>query len=170
MVIYDFQCVRGHTFEGWFASRDACREQEAARMVRCPVCDCDEVRRELAAPAVHLGSSSASAQPPRRADDEAVSGEVLRERLRQTSREAGEEGGAALAGQSALRAYVEAVREVIARHCEDVGPRFAQEAEAMYFGETKPRNIVGTTTEQEERELTELGVPFARVALPRFDD
>lgn len=161
MVIYDFECTRGHTFEGWFASRDVCREQEAQGMVRCPVCDSAEVARALSAPAVHL---------PGRSDDAASKRPLAPEQLRERLRPAPCDAGAGAAKQSALRAMTEAVREVIERHCEDVGARFAHEAEAMYLGDKKPRHIVGTTTPREEQHLSELGVPFARVQLPRFDD
>ena len=73
-------------------------------------------------------------------------------------------------GQSQLRALTEAFREAIDTLCEDVGPRFADEAIAMELGESEPRPIQGKTTPEEERELTELGIPFQKVRLPRFDD
>jgi hypothetical protein len=38
VIIYDVKCENGHTFEGWFKDRQAWIEQNAQRLVSCPVC------------------------------------------------------------------------------------------------------------------------------------
>jgi hypothetical protein len=43
MIIYDLQCTREHTFEGWFKSREEYdREKKAGRLI-CPMCGDTEV-------------------------------------------------------------------------------------------------------------------------------
>lgn len=52
---------------------------------------------------------------------------------------------------------------------EDVGSRFAEVALRIHAGEEDIRNIKGTTTEKEEATLTEEGVPFIKIPIPKFD-
>lgn len=52
---------------------------------------------------------------------------------------------------------------------EDVGARFAEEALKIHNGEMEERNIRGTTTDEEEKELKEEGVPFVKIPIMRFD-
>ncbi len=57
----------------------------------------------------------------------------------------------------------------IEKHFEDVGPRFAEEALKIHYGEVEERNIRGTTTDEEEKELKGEGVPFMKIPIMRFD-
>ena len=43
MIIYDVKCENGHKFEGWFKDRQAWIEQNAQRLVTCPVCSSSSV-------------------------------------------------------------------------------------------------------------------------------
>lgn len=52
---------------------------------------------------------------------------------------------------------------------EDVGSKFAEVALRIHAGEEDVRNIKGTTTEKEEATLTEEGVPFIKIPIPKFD-
>lgn len=146
MVIYDFKCEQGHGFEGWFGNAEECQDQLSRDLIACPLCATTKVHKELAAPAVHLGRAPRKLPPKTLVQDEEGQRTTL------------------------FRAYVDAVREVIDRECENVGERFADEAIAMHDGEVESRNIVGTTTKEEEDTLRESGVPFQKVFLPRFDD
>ena len=43
MIIYDVKCENGHKFEGWFKDRQAWIEQNAQRLICCPVCNSSSV-------------------------------------------------------------------------------------------------------------------------------
>ena len=43
MIIYDVKSDNGHKFEGWFKDRQAWIEQNARRLVCCPVCNSSTV-------------------------------------------------------------------------------------------------------------------------------
>lgn len=43
MIIYDVKCENGHKFEGWFKDRQAWIEQNAQRLVLCPICSSSSV-------------------------------------------------------------------------------------------------------------------------------
>ena len=50
---------------------------------------------------------------------------------------------------------------------EDVGGNFAEEARRLHYGESKPRNIRGEATPEEEKDLQSEGVGFLKVAIPK---
>ncbi|GAC1541804.1 MAG: DUF1178 family protein [Ramlibacter sp.] len=58
MKVLDLQCVRGHGFEGWFASGEDFESQQARGLVECPVCGDRAVVKLLSAPRLNLGSGS----------------------------------------------------------------------------------------------------------------
>lgn len=66
--------------------------------------------------------------------------------------------------------FYRAVKEYIDKNFEDVGPRFAEEALKIHWGDAEKRNIKGTATQEEERELIEEGVPFFKLNFPKFND
>ena len=55
-------------------------------------------------------------------------------------------------------------------NCDYVGPRFAEEARRIHYGETDSHAIYGETTPKEARALTEEGIEFGRIPwAPRLD-
>ncbi len=65
--------------------------------------------------------------------------------------------------------FYKAVKDYLDKNFEDVGPKFAEEALKMHWGEVEKKNIRGSATESEERELIDEGVPFFKLDLPKFD-
>ncbi len=57
--------------------------------------------------------------------------------------------------------YMTGLRKYVQEHAEYVGPKFAEEARKIHYGETVDRHIYGETTQQEARELVEEGVDVA---------
>ena len=64
MIIYDIKCENGHTFEGWFKDRQAWIEQNAGRLVCCPVCNSSSV--EIAPSSLTIMGKDS--KPPRNKD------------------------------------------------------------------------------------------------------
>lgn len=140
MIVFNLHCSEDHPFEGWFPDTRAFESQRRARKIACPVCGDTKVRKALSAPNVATGERR----------------EQARKRLALEARERGE----ALA----------AVHRHIADTCEDVGPRFAEEARKIHYGETEARGIYGEATKDEAVELHDEGVPFAAIPkLPESD-
>ena len=63
MIAFDLQCSKGHTFEGWFDSLESFEEQQKNKLVQCPYCDDENVRKILSPVAVKTSQSSQPAQP-----------------------------------------------------------------------------------------------------------
>ena len=57
--------------------------------------------------------------------------------------------------------FAEKARKHVAENFDYVGGGFAEEARAMYYGETEDRPIWGETTPEESKALAEEGVPAA---------
>jgi hypothetical protein len=45
MIAYDLQCVKGHSFEGWFEDRKAYEAQKKKALIACPVCNSTSIAR-----------------------------------------------------------------------------------------------------------------------------
>jgi hypothetical protein len=63
-------------------------------------------------------------------------------------------------------AWLGAVRQLMAR-TEDVGPRFAEEARRIHYGEKPQRGIRGQATPEEREALLEEGIETVAIPVPR---
>jgi hypothetical protein len=62
------------------------------------------------------------------------------------------------------------LREQVEANCEYVGPRFPEEARAIHYGESEKTGVYGEASPEEARELSEEGIPVARIPwVPRQD-
>lgn len=126
---FDFLCENGHRFEGSFASVKECERQLKAGLVRCPLCDTDQVRKVPSA--THLAAKSTATQELSEADRARL--QEVREKLMTAIRKAAEKA-------------------------EDVGDNFAQEARRIQRGQAPARAVKGTCSSQQARELLEEGI------------
>ncbi len=69
---------------------------------------------------------------------------------------------AARASESAkaMRAALGEMRRKVEEKCDYVGPKFAEEARQIHYGEVEKRDIYGEATAEEAKELSEEGVEF----------
>lgn len=145
MVVYDLICKRKHKFEGWFPSFEGYQAQADKSMIACPICGTTKVEKLPHACAVHVKKEIAPARaeapkpPPLELSETDV--KELWIRLNQHVRE----------------------------NFEDVGPRFAEEARAIFHGEKEQKPIHGTATEEDREGLDEDGIPYAILPKPKLD-
>ena len=84
-------------------------------------------------------------------------------------------GAKGASGESSERraAIVRELRELrrkVEENCDYVGPRFAEEARRIHYGETDSHAIYGETTPREAEALAEEGIEFGRIPwAPRLD-
>ena len=55
------------------------------------------------------------------------------------------------------------MRKEVEKNAEYVGPKFAEEARKIHYGETDMRDIYGESTPEESQELADEGIEFARI-------
>lgn len=138
MIRFSLRCEpEKHAFEGWFRSNEDFDRQANGGLVSCPVCGSTDVSKGLMKPA--LGGTSEAAAP---AQPDAANVE---------------------AAAKALARLQEIAREVRAKG-DYVGPKFAEEARKIHYGESESRQIYGEASASEVKGLSEEGI--AALPLP----
>jgi hypothetical protein len=163
MILFDLLCGNGHAFEGWFRDNAAYDSQVKGRKLVCPICNDTAVRKAVMAPRIGKGAArTAPVQATEASDPPAAAAEATPQApapqgAKASARQAAEQQARALRQQLVeLRAKVEA-------NCDYVGPRFAEEARRIHYGESGRRNIYGEASKEEAHALVEEGVEFATV-------
>lgn len=149
MVIYDLVCKKNHRFEGWFPSYDAYREQASRGLISCPTCGSKRVQKLPHACAVLTQRTQSEREESR-----------------------GRPPGASRArppSEADLKEMLFRLHHYVKENFEDVGPRFAEEARAIFHGKAEKRGIHGTATEEERDALDEEGIPYLTLPKPKAD-
>jgi hypothetical protein len=151
MKVLDLRCHNGHGFEGWFGSDGDFMAQNGRGLIECPMCADKIVTRMPSAPRLNL--SGARAAPPAEAPPVADATPAA--------------PTAKPLGMPDLQAaWLAGVRHLMA-NTEDVGPRFAEEARRIHYGETLQRGIRGQATPDERSALQEEGIETMALPVPR---
>lgn len=151
MIVFDLKCHKDHVFEAWFPDSASFAEQVGAGKVICPVCGSGKVAKALMAPNL-VGTKGEKPPAPQPRDHGRPETVAMAE-----SAKAGE-----------MRRLLRELRKHVEQNCDYVGPRFAEEARKIHYGESDPRGIYGETSDAEAQALEEEGVEVARVPwLPR---
>lgn len=58
MIVFDLECINGHTFEGWFEDSNAFMLQQEQNQVSCPVCNTTLVEQKISPIALRTSSTS----------------------------------------------------------------------------------------------------------------
>lgn len=148
MKVLDLRCAAGHAFEGWFASEDDYGSQRERGLLDCPVCGNAEVLRLPSAPRLNL--SGAREPAPARARAPARPGGAAGDAAPAPAVDMALQGGA-------VQRFVAAVAELL-NGTEDVGPRFAEEARRIHYGESEAKAIRGQATVEEREALADEGI------------
>lgn len=153
MILYTLHCPADHRFEAWFKDSAVYERQAKRGLISCPVCQSTAISRAPMAPRIAKGvaisaESEAEAAPqptPPVAPPAAQSGEMA---------------------VSASPELMNALRQVVEKHCENVGERFAEEARRIHYGETPERGIYGRSTPTETEALLEEGIEVLPLPWP----
>ncbi len=150
MIHYQLQCAEGHGFDGWFRDSAAFDRQSAEGLLECPNCGDTAIVRALMAPAVPRRRAVAAMPPaPPAQAPAAVAGDKM---------------------PAELRARLQQLRSEVERHCDYVGPEFAEEARRIHRGESDRRGIYGEATAEQTEDLAAEGIEVARIPwVPRSD-
>ena len=155
MILYRLRCSKGHEFESWFKDSKSYERQEKNSLIGCAVCGDAKVTRALMAP--RLGTkgnkktaamtSEAPAAPP------APAPTPQQQQMAALAKHMPKE----------MRETLLKLREQVEKNCEHVGPKFAEEARKIHYGESDKRGIYGETSDEEAEALAEEGIEFGRL-------
>jgi hypothetical protein len=161
MIHYHVRCSHAHEFDGWYKDSAAFDRLAKRGLVTCPACGDTKVERALMAPAV---ATRAALPVPLPAPATPVAAQP-----------SGPPSGppTAMAGgpmPDQVRAMLQRMRAEVEKHCDYVGPAFADEARKIHRGESEQRGIYGETTPDQAEALSEDGIEFSRIPwVPRAD-
>ena len=171
MIKYQLICEQNHEFEGWFQGGAAYEEQAANGLLRCPLCDSDQVKRALMTPNLaspkRRKSSDPSAVDPVPCVDPTASAPAAPAPVPSSLPPAAQtvgQGRAAVMPSEQVRAFGAALAELrqlrqkIIKDCRDVGDNFAEEARKIHYGEAKAEGIYGQATYEDREELKDEGI------------
>jgi hypothetical protein len=163
MFIVDLACADGHEFEGWYGDQQEFLELKEQGELSCPLCGCEEVARVPSAPRISTSTTRGEKRTP--------------ETPAQVPAAPAPSAAPAAAAppptpppvpMEVQKALSEVLQQVRASH-EDVGEQFAERALAMHRGDEEHKPIHGHATPDEEDELVEEGVAFARLPIPDIE-
>ena len=168
MIHYNVRCSHAHEFDGWFKDSAAFDRLSRRGMVECPTCGDTRVERALMAPAVAtreaLPMPLPAPTPPASQAPQLVPGQPPQG---QPSGPMAMTGGAI---PDQMRAMLQRMRAEVEKHCDYVGPEFAEEARKIHRGESQARGIYGETSPEQAEALSEDGIEFSRIPwVPRAD-
>jgi hypothetical protein len=157
MILYRLRCSKGHEFDSWFKDSKTYERQEKRSLVGCAVCGDAKVTRALMSPRLGTKGNKAAAEVP------AVSAPAP-----VPAAEPPEMAALSKKMPKELREALLKVRAEVEKNCEHVGPKFADEARKIHYGESDKRGIYGETTDKEAEALAEEGIEFGRLPwIPR---
>jgi len=160
MIRYRLTCQKGHEFEAWFPSSEACDKQIKKKLVACPTCESTRVTKALMAPSVVTSErktrrrKGSRTETPANASAQTTAGSSTSQMLTGPQRE--------------ILQQLKAMRDKVLAEAEYVGPRFAEEARKIHNEETPGRGIYGEATADEIKELTSEGIDI--VPIPMLPD
>ena len=171
MIKYQLICDQKHEFEGWFQGSAAYDEQAANGLLRCPLCDSDQVKRALMTPNLaspkRRKSTNPSAVDPAPRVDPTASVPTAPAPVPPSLPPAGQtdgQGRAAVIPSEQVQAFGAALAELrqlrqkIIKDCRNVGDNFAEEARKIHYGEAEAEGIYGQATPEEREALKDEGI------------
>ena len=153
MIIFDLSCEHGHRFEGWFRSADDFQEQLSRKLISCPKCSSQEVRRIPSA--VAIGSHR------HRPEDNSRS---------KASSPATHQANSPPVSPTQLMAAYRQVVQTLLSQSQDVGQQFAEEARKIHYEEAEARPIHGQATPDECEALRDEGIEILQLPIPKEND
>ena len=162
MIKYQLICDQNHEFEGWFQASAAFDAQAESGLLRCPLCDSDQVKRALMTPNLASPKRRKAIEPPLadpapNSANPPLTNPMLanptpaQQSAPPTKSEQVQAFGAALAELRQLQ-------QKITKDCRDVGDNFAEEARKIHYGEAEAEGIYGRTTHEEREALEDEGI------------
>ena len=161
MILYRLRCSQGHEFDSWFKDSKTYERQEKKSLIGCAVCGDSKVARAIMAPRIgkkggvtEIEAPAATAPAPTPMPEQQQAQQQMAAMARHMPKE--------------LREALLKVRAEVEKNCEHVGPKFADEARKIHYGESDKRGIYGETSDEEAEALAEEGIEFGRLPwIPR---
>lgn len=147
MIRYSLACKDGHGFEAWFPSAADYDKQVKRGLVSCVQCGSTKVEKAVMAPSVSSRTRrKGAAEPPTPSASPPAAAPATRL------------AAAPSPEHAEMLAALRRLREEVVAKSDYVGPRFAEEARKIHYGEEPARGIYGEASGEDVKALHEEGV------------
>lgn len=158
MIRFALRCDSAHAFEGWFRNSDDFETQLDRKLLACPSCGSQMIQKALMAPAVSTSRRKSNLQDVQSTErNEAAPAQPA-----EAVSTPGPQQQAVLMPQDVkTREIVETLRSLkkqLLANSHNVGPKFAEEARKMHYGDAESRAIHGETSPAEAEALVDEGI------------
>ena len=134
MIKYNLKCHNDHEFESWFSNSKEFEKLNKKRLLECIFCSSKKINKSIMAPTI-LNSKEKDKQ------NEIINRDFKDEKNKLLN----------------LRRYIE-------KNFDYVGKDFSKKVREVYYDKKSKRNIYGTTTPEERKELYEEGIDILSIA------
>ena len=135
MIKYILKCKSKHEFESWFSASNEFDKLKKKRLLQCIVCNSKEIEKSIMSPQV-FSSSKSNRKLFRKKKEEEIK-KVKNDLLK--------------------------MRNFIEKNFEFVGDKFTKKIRDIYYDKKTNKNIYGTTTEKERKELQDEGIELSTI-------
>jgi len=146
MILFALRCAEGHQFEAWFRDNATYDRQSGRGLIACPDCGSNQVEKAPMAPRLGRSHKSEASRAPEASEVQPATAPAD-----------------APPTPAQLRYALQVLRRHVERNCENVGPKFAEEARRIHKGEAETRGIYGEATPADTEKLLEEGIEVATI-------
>jgi hypothetical protein len=133
MIKYILKCKNNHEFESWFSNSKEFDKLKKKELLECIFCKSKKIDKSIMAPQIMFAKSN-------------------KEKDKQQNKEI-----------QKMKKDLFNIRKFIEKNFTYVGDRFAKEAKNIFYDNKNNKNIYGTTTEKERKDLEEEGIELANI-------
>ena len=133
MIKYNLKCKNNHEFESWFADSKEFDKLNRKKLLECIYCNSTKISKSMMAPMVSVVNDK------KNKDNQIV--DLLKKEKNQLID----------------------IRNFIESNFEFVGKNFSKEVRDIYYDKKKNKNIYGTTSAEERKELSEEGIDLITI-------
>ena len=133
MIKYNLKCKNKHEFESWFSNSNEFEKLKQKKLLECIFCNSKKIEKSIMAPRV-IGTKT-------------IENENLfskKEFLK-------------------IKKDLVKIKKFVEKNFEFVGKRFSHEAREIFYDNKKNRNIYGTVSPEEQKELQEEGIELTTI-------
>ena len=133
MIKYILKCHKDHEFESWFSDSEEFEKLNQRRLLECIYCSSQNIKKSIMAPKVIKSKSNLEKSNYYNKEIKNIKKDLLR------------------------------IRDFVEKNFEYVGENFSKKVKDIYYDKKKKKNIYGTTTPKEKKELEEEGIELATI-------
>ena len=133
MIKYILKCEKRHEFESWFSNSQEFENLRKKKLLECIFCKSQKVEKSIMSPRV-LNS------PKNELNNFSNKKEIIN-----------------------LKKDLLKIRKYVEKNFEYVGKNFSNKVKEIYYDNKNKKNIYGTTTLEEQKELREEGIELTTI-------